>query len=231
MSSAEVELAKTFGDIARALLTEQDVDATLRKIVTIAMEVIDSCDHAGIDVVEDGKILPVAPSDDVAELIDKIQTEVGEGPCLSAIKEHEVFQSDDLEQEERWPTFSRRAFEETGVRSIMGFRLFAEERTMGALDLYSKQAHAFDDDTVALGSVLAVHASVALVHAQEREQFLQAIESRDIIGRAKGLLMAGSKIDDAQAFEMLRSASQRMNMKLRDVAKHIAHGEPLGDLE
>jgi GAF domain-containing protein len=168
-------------------------------------------------------IRAVAPSDHVAEQIDAIQTEVGEGPCLSAIAEHEVFHSDDLEHEHRWPAFARRAHEETGVRSMMGFRLFTEERTIGALDLYSKHPNAFDDDTAAIGSVLAVHASVALAHAQEREQPHQAITSRDVIGEAKGILMARGGVSDEEAFDLLRKASQRLNVKLRDVADRIVH--------
>lgn len=162
MGSAEIELAETFAKVARSLLAEEDVEQTLGTIVDVALSVVEGCEHAGIDIVEKGTITPVAPSSDIAARIDHIQTEVGEGPCLSAIRDHDIFRSDDLADDPRWPTFSQRAYEETGIRSIVGFRLYTAGDTMGALDLYSSQPSAFDDDAVAVGSVLAAHAAVAL---------------------------------------------------------------------
>ena len=49
----------------------------------------------------------------------------------------------------------------------------------------------------------------------------QALESRGTIEQAKGILMATSDVTADEAFDMLRAASQRENVKLRDVAKRI----------
>lgn len=219
--SRDIELAETFGDIARTLLAERDPESTLRKIVQVSLKLIDSADHAGIDVIEGGQIRAVAPSDEVAERIDALQVELDEGPCLSAIREHEVFRTDDLTTESRWPQFGARAFDDTGIRSIMGFRLFAERDTYGALNIYSRQPNAFDDDAEAVGAVLAAHASVALATAREREHLQEALRSRDVIGQAKGILMTRGNIDEDRAFDILRQASQRMNIKLREVAARV----------
>lgn len=93
---------------------------------------------------------------------------------------------------------------------------------MGAPNLYSTTRNAFDDSDVALGSVFAVHASVAMSAARLAETLEQKAQSRDVIGRAKGILMARSGVSDDQAFAMLKAASQRMNVKLRDIAQRIA---------
>lgn len=219
--SGDMELAETFGEIARTLLAEQDAEAMLRRIVQVSIKLIEPADHAGIDVVDGNLIHAVAPSDEVAERIDGLQVEVNEGPCLSAIREHEVFYSPDLQVETRWPLFAARAYGETGIRSMMGFRLFAQADTFGALDLYSRQPDAFDHETVAMGSVLAAHAGVALATARERAQLHEALRSRDLIGQAKGLLMARGNIDAEEAFDILRRASQRLNVKLRQVAERV----------
>jgi AmiR/NasT family two-component response regulator len=59
----------------------------------------------------------------------------------------------------------------------------------------------------------------------------EALQSRDLIGQAKGILMAREGITADQAFDMLRRASQRLNVKLRDVAGGIVDrsGAPAGD--
>jgi GAF domain-containing protein len=222
-----VQVAETFAIVARTLAEEHDdFQSALDQIVHLAVENLDACEFAGISLVEKGKITSPASSNDIPRTVDKIQLETGEGPCIDAIKEHEVFQTGDLRNEKRWPKFSGRAHEETGISSILAIRLFVEQDTMGALNLYSTASDAFDETDVALGSVFAAHASVAISTARREETLEQKAQSRDLIGRAKGILMARSGVTDDQAFDMLRKASQRMNLKLRDVAQRIAEQGP-----
>ena len=221
MDDRGTQLANTFAQVARTLLAELDLDTILRKIVAVAVSEIDACESAGIELIEKRVIRPVAASSKMARRISEVQNEVGEGPCLSAIEEHETFRTDDLERDERWPAFAARARTDTDVRSILGFRLFAEEDTMGALNLYSSRANAFDGQALATGSILAAHAAIAMSWAREREYMQAAIESRDVIGQAKGLLMARRNITGDAAFELLREASQRLNVKVHRVAEQV----------
>ncbi len=226
MAQTPVELAQTFADVARVLVAEDDVEATLKKITTLAVETIDGCHHAGVSLVQGRKVSTPAASDDVPRQVDAIQYETDQGPCLDAIREHETFRIDDLAAEDRWPKFSKRAAEETGVASMLSFRLFAESDTLGALNLYSKQRAAFDDEALAVGSVFATHAAVALAGAQHDEQMQKALQTRDVIGQAKGILMAQQDVSADEAFDILRRASQRMNIKLRELAERVASRTP-----
>ena len=213
--------ADAFAAIARALLAEEDVQHTLQKICDLAVETIEGCDHAGISFLKGRNVTTPAASDDVPRAVDAIQYEVGEGPCLDAISEHEVFETGDLGREHRWSEFAGRAQRKTGITSMLCFRLFVEGDTLGALNLYSKAADAFDEESRTVGTVFAAHAAVALSTAIHDEQMEEALQSRDLIGQAKGILMAREGITADQAFDMLRRASQRLNMKLRDVAGAI----------
>ena len=217
-----VQVAEVFANVARTLAEEHgDLTTALDKIVHLAVEHLDACEFAGVSLVEKGKITSPASSNDIPKRLDQIQAETGEGPCIDAITEHEVFLTGDLRNEGRWPNFSTRGHEETGVTSILAIRLFVEEDTMGALNLYSTAQNAFDDSDVALATVFAVHASVAMSAARRQEGLEKKAETRDVIGRAKGILMARSGASDDEAFAMLRAASQRMNVKLRDIAQTI----------
>ena len=231
MDQTPLELAETFADVARALLGEDDVEATLQKITTLAVETIDGCDHAGVSLVQGRRISTPASSDDVPGRVDAVQYETDQGPCLDAIREHETFKTDDLAKEDRWPKFSQRAAEETGVASMLSFRLFVEGDTMGALNLYSKQRAAFDDEALAVGSAFATHAAVALAGAQHDEQMQKALQGRDVIGQAKGILMAQQHVSADEAFDILRRASQRMNIKLRELAERVASRTPPDEKE
>jgi transcriptional regulator with GAF, ATPase, and Fis domain len=223
-----VQMAEVFATVARTLAEEQDdMNKALDKIVHLAVEHLDACEFAGISLVEKRTITSPASSNDLPKRLDEIQSETGEGPCIDAIKDHEVFQTGDLRNERRWPNFSSRGHEETGVASILSIRLFVQEDTMGALNLYSTTPNAFDDSDVALATVFAVHASVAMSAARRQDSLEKKAETRDVIGRAKGILMARSGATDDEAFAMLKAASQRMNVKLRDIAQTITEQKPM----
>ena len=171
-----VEVAEMFATVARTLGGQHDLQSTLDKIVRLAVENLDACEFAGISLVEKRKITSPASSNDTPRKVDEIQSEVGEGPCIDAIKEHDVFQTGELKKERRWPKLSERAHEETGVSSILSIRLSLVEDTMGALTLYTTAPDAFDDSDVALGTVFAVHAAVAMSAARREETLEQKAE-------------------------------------------------------
>ena len=52
-----------------------------------------------------------------------------------------------------------------------------------------------------------------------------ALHSRDLIGQAKGMLMARSWIGEDEAFDILRRASQRTNVKIAELAQKLVRGE------
>lgn len=219
-------LAAQFAGVARALEAEPTVEATLERIVSVAVAIVPGCHHAGITLVRRGRPETSAASDEVPAAVDAVQYETGHGPCLSAIAEHETFRTGDLAVEDRWPAFSRPAAERTGVRSMLCFRLFTDEDTLGALNLYSRERHAFGDDAVPVGKILAAHAALAFARAREREQIAgleQALASNRAIGMAMGILMASRRISADDAFDLLRTVSQRTNRKLREIADELVH--------
>ncbi|HVW35307.1 MAG TPA: ANTAR domain-containing protein, partial [Acidimicrobiia bacterium] len=60
------------------------------------------------------------------------------------------------------------------------------------------------------------------------EHLREALESRDTIGQAKGILMARRGCTADAAFEALRRVSQQRNVKLRAIAEQVVYQ---GDLE
>lgn len=218
-----VRVAEMFADVARSLAAHDDVHDVLDKIVKLAVEHLEGCEFASVSLVEARNVTSSASTGEVPETLDLIQTELGEGPCLDAIREQEIFQTGDVAAEQRWPRFSQRAHDDTGVRSILALRLFVEGETMGALNLYSTAPDAFDETDVALAAVFAAHAAVAMSAARREQNLERKAASRDLIGQAKGILMARSNVDDQTAFEMLRRASQRMNIKLVEIAERLVH--------
>jgi transcriptional regulator with GAF, ATPase, and Fis domain len=225
----DAELAGVFAEVARALLAEPTLEGMLGRICKVAVDVVPGCEAAGTSIVRGlgrgQRIETLASAGEVPARVDALQYETGEGPCLDAIREHEVFETADLLTEGRWPRFARQAAEETGVRSMLAMRLYAEEDTYGALNLYSRRVDAFGDESRAIGGVLAAHGAIAFSGAREHgeiETLQRAMATRELIGQAMGILMNRRHVTSDQAFEMLVQASQHLNRKLRDVAEEVA---------
>jgi GAF domain-containing protein len=219
------DLAPYFAEMARRLVAIDGVQETMTAIVHAAVEITE-CDHCSLSYLRGDDLVSASSNDRIGPLLDAIQTETQEGPCLDAIRERRIIVVDDLERSQKFTVYGPRAATETGVRSSMATNLTDGRRTIGALNLFSEDLGSFsgDSEQEARIAVLAAHAAPALAAALHRANMEQALRSRDLIGQAKGMLMARANVDEDKAFQLLVEASQRTNTKLIDVAKRLIAG-------
>jgi GAF domain-containing protein len=218
-------LATSFAELARELAGHTGEDATWTAIVQAALRTVPGTEHAGITIMRGGKFTTVAPSSELPRRVDAIQYELASGPCVDAILQQTVFRTGDLSEDRRWPEFGRRAAQEQGVFSMLGFRLYLEGvDTIGGLNLYSTQREAFDSAAELTGGIIATHAAVAMTgvrHRSQAEHLRLALESNRQIGVAMGVLMSRQHVTRQQAFDLLRIASQHTHRKLADIAMDV----------
>lgn len=216
--------AQQMASLARDLLAEQTLDATLEQITGSAVELVEGCDAAGILVLKGNRVSSLAPTDQRVIDSDRLQERLQEGPCFEAARpgnDERVFRIPDLTRPAgRWPRYVPGA-RELGMGSMMGFLLYTREEELGALNMYAYEPGAFTEDSETAGWLLASHAAVAFSSALNDAQLQEAIATRHMIGEAMGILMGRHRITEDQAFEVLRTQSQRTNTKLRDVARRI----------
>ncbi|WP_433868796.1 GAF and ANTAR domain-containing protein [Saccharopolyspora sp. CA-218241] len=217
------EFSVALAEMARDLAAQASVQATLERIVAHAVDLVEGCDQAGILLLHPDRSLetPAATSDLVRES-DRSQSELGEGPCFSALVDREpVYRISDIGTcDQRWPRFGPRA-RDLGLGSMLGFLLYTEERELGALNLYSTRADVFTEHSEVVGWLLASHAAVLYATARTEAQLQTAISTRQLIGEAVGITMERYKVPADQAFDLLRTLSQNRNIKLREVAERI----------
>lgn len=228
---AGIALAADFAAVARDLHGQPTTDLTLHRLVELAVEMVETCEDAGVTVARGGSVTSAAATSSVVEELDAIQGATGEGPVPDGLRRVPVYRTDDLAAEPSWPAYREQAGR-LGIRSVLSFRLFSEDAGLGALTLYSRQPAAFDDGHFATGAIFAAHASVALATAREADTartLRRAVDSNRTIGMAMGILMATLRIDEDAAFGMLRELSSTQNRKLSDVAAEVvSNGVPAG---
>ena len=201
---------------------DTDSDTVLDELVEHAAVEIPGAQYAGITVTRNAKNIDTpAATHKWPILLDEVQQRHREGPCLTAAWEEKIIHVADLETDDRFPLYRQDALEQTPIRTIMAFQLFIADQTMGALNVYAEQPHAFDQTSKEIGRVFAAHSSVAWNAARREEQFKRALASRDTIGQAKGMIMERYGVNAVQAFDVLRKLSQDSNVPLVQVASEL----------
>ena len=219
------QLAEDFGELARSLEEHDDPDIMLAEIIAAAVAIVPGVDEGSVSVVTGRRnIGSHAPTGDLPAQVDALQEETQQGPCLDSAYEQLTVRVDNMASETRWPEFARRA-SQAGAASMLSLQLYVEGDNLGALNLYSRRPHAFDDESEQVGLLFASHAAVAFAGVRKEAQLAQAVVSRDLIGQAKGILMERYKISPERAFLLLTRVSQDSNRKLHDIATELVrHG-------
>lgn len=213
-----------FADLAARLHGGRTVSEVHEIVVSSAPSLIDGCDRAAIGVLEGDRFHSAAATDDVMRLIDELQDELGEGPCLEASTEGVVQVDNDIASHSSWPRLAEVVLARTPVRAMLAVPLINDGQRAGALNVFADRTDAFDQDSVAQASILASFSSVALAAARQSalaQQYQEGMATNREIGAAVGILMATHQISQSAAFDMLSGASQRLNRKLRDIAASI----------
>ena len=211
---------QAFARLALELSQHETVDQTAAQIVAFAMETVGT-QYAGVTMIRRrGAFETVGPSDPLIERADRLQYDLGEGPCIDAATTSRMVMSADLATDERWPAWGPEAVA-LGFRSILSAELHAGGRRIGSINLYGSNIRQFSDQDADNAQLFASHAAAALAAVSLREELQNALDTRTIIGQAQGVLMERFGVDPDRAFSILRRYSQDGNLKLNDVARNL----------
>jgi GAF domain-containing protein len=220
-------VADAVSRLARVPLVGTEIDQVLQVVADLAAETIPGADEVSVTLLRNDHGATAAYSGELAVAVDERQYEVDRGPCLDAARGYEVLVTDDMRTETRWPDYSPAAAEK-GALSSVSIPLPIQEDVLGALNVYSRELGAFDDESVAVGRVFADHAAIAVGNvyhysaaARVADQMREAMASRAVIEQAKGILMAQRRIGASEAFDVLVEESQHQNVKLRQIAEQM----------
>jgi hypothetical protein len=208
----------SLADIVTDGSTPREIYAAICVAATL---MVPGCDHASLMINRDGACNTAAVSDSVARKIDKLELALGSGPCLDAFEEETTQIASDLTAGDRWPEFAARVVAETRVRGALSIRVPVDRAKVGALNLFSDSANAFDTKSIQRAMVLAAFATVATnaaAHGEDAAGLRRGLARNREIGKAVGMLMLLNEISGDEAFDILRRTSQDTNVKVVDVA-------------
>ena len=200
---------------------------TLHRVSELTVEALDPVDFVGLTMAIDGTRRTAVFTDLTSPEIDQAQYDSGEGPCLDAFETGRVVAVDSMIDAGPYPAF-RAAAAAHGINSTLSLPLVVDQGTVGAMNLYSRIPVGFTETDRGLASSFAAQASIVLANTQAywdaydlSVNYREAMASRAVIEQAKGILMGAQRCTPDEAINMLRDASQRENVKLREIAARL----------
>ncbi len=233
MSQPTEALSASIGTLTRFLVGEQTMSETLQRVAELGEAAIPGAVLTGLTLLgSDGRPTTAVCTDPGTLLVDSVQYDVGDGPCLTALRQMRIVAVPKMKDETRWPEVVDRA-RTNGVHSSLSAPLVVGDRGIGALNFYARSEKAFSEDDEKTAQTFALQAAVVLANTQAywgahdlSEQLEVAMVSRAAIEQAKGVIIEQSGVTSGEAFQLLKRASQRENRKLREIAVEIVrHAE------
>lgn len=208
------------------LLETESLEEFLQSLADAAME-LTHAEGVGLTIERDHRPVTVVSAGPAAPDLDEKQYGQDDGPCLQSARTGEEVAVDDMLSETRWGDYPAYAAA-CGIRSSLSLPIAARTLNVGALNLYAGPPDAFTGTDLTKLRSLAAQATGAIALAQRisdaqefAEQMRTAMQTRSVIDQALGLIMGQRRCTAEKAFDILRSASQHRNIKLRDLCTEL----------
>ena len=226
-------------ELADSLTPDESREALLHRVAVQVLQILPGAGGVTVTLAEAGHVDTITATDDALVALDRAQYRADEGPCLEAVRTGTLVRADLDEARARWPGFASKA---AGARievilscplflpadDPVAYRRASGQRLAGALNIWSFEPAAFDPVETALTALFTSAVSAVILTANrwaqaqgQARQLLTALESRDVISTAKGIVMARRELGSGAAFAWLTDVSQRTNRKIRDLARLI----------
>jgi diguanylate cyclase (GGDEF)-like protein len=162
------KLSVVLSDFARTLATDFPIQGILDHLVGRIVDVL-PITSAGVTLISPG-LAPryIAASDGAALRFEQLQTEIGQGPCLTAYFSGEAVSVPDLGTDTQFPEFAPAAVA-AGLAAVFTFPLREADGRLGALDLYRDTPGILGRQDMDAAQTLADVAAAYLVNAQSRD--------------------------------------------------------------
>ena len=229
----EERLARAFVEFSDTLVRDYDVVEFLSRLCRRSVEVLEVTAAGALLTDRASRLQVVAASTETVTVLETLQIQCQEGPCVDAYRNGRLVAVPDLRRVgRRWPVFTPRALG-AGISGVCAFPMRLRADRIGALNVFQATPKAFDQAAVLAlaGQALADVATIAILQARAVEdaarlagQLEHALESRVVVEQAKGILAERLGIDPEVAFTRLRRHARQHGVPLAELARRVVDG-------
>lgn len=173
------------------------------------------------------RTVTVAGSSETAVVLDRIEQDLGHGPCLEAIRTYTTVLLADTGTDQRWPLYSR-GLNAAGYKSVLGVPVDLGATATASLNFFAPATGLFTEEAISEATVFthtagqALRLTLRIITAELLADDLKAaMESRTSIDLACGMIMTQNRCSQEEAYRFLLRASNNRNLKVHSVAQEI----------
>ena len=228
-SESAVKRMEALAAVAQAISVESYLDRILQAISEMVAETLDS-PVCSIMLVDDERreLVISAARCSSPDYLHKMPLKIEDSLIGRVVHEgrHIVIPNVLTEKQYRYPELARK----TGLVSLLSVPLFAREKVLGTINIYTREQRAFSDDEVDFVKVVAGQAATAIENARLMSETLEmkrTLETRKLVERAKGILQYKHNLTEEEAYLRLRNESRRLRRPMRDLAEAVIMADDL----
>ena len=229
-------IGRTFVELADTLVEDYDVIEFLHLLAERCVQLLGVTEAGVVMFDAHGRLRPLASSSERMQLVELIEVQADDGPCLDCCRDGRPVREDDLEGASgRWPQFAPAALA-AGFRSTYAVPMRLRKERIGALNLFADRVNGLTEADQALGQAMADVATIGLLHERVLDQqtvvsgqLQTALNSRIALEQAKGIVAEQANLEMGEAFDLLRSHARHHNRRLRDVVAAVINRDLSAD--
>ncbi len=156
------------------------------------------------------------------EYLSKPNLKVGQSISGKVVLEKRPITVPDVTKESgyMYPEVARKE----GIVSLLSVPMMVKDRAIGVINSYTKSEHQFRQEEISILQAVANQAAVAIENTHLSEEILtakEALESRKIIERAKGILMKELGVSEDEAYKKIHKKSMDLRKTMKEIAEAI----------
>jgi len=225
-------LSRTFVELADTLVENYDQIEFLHRLAERCVSLLGVAEAGVVLVGPEGQLRPLASSSERMHLIELIEVQREDGPCLDCWRTGEAIRENELvSSQERWPHFAPAALA-AGFLSAYAVPMRLREERIGALNLFANHTYGLIEPDEAVAQAMADVATIGILHErfirqreEVSEQLRAAFNARVALEQAKGIIAEATGTDVDEAFALMRGYTRRHRLLLSVVARQIISKE------
>jgi signal transduction protein with GAF and PtsI domain len=209
--------------ISKTIVEKSSLEEILKIIVNIVADVMDYKICSVMLSNEEKQELEIKATQALSdEYRLKPNLKIGQSLSGKAIKEKKPVSSIDVvkDPDYKYPEIAKKQ----GLKSMLAVPMIVKNKAIGVINVYTTTEHIFSEEEIKMLSAVANLAAVAIENSKLEEETLKvkdALETRKLIERAKGILMKLNNMTEEEAYTTMRKKAMDMCKPLKEIAEAI----------
>jgi len=209
--------------ISKAITSELYLEDVLKLIVTLTANVMKAKICALWLLDANKKELKIRATQAMSgEYLKERSIKLGKGIVGLAAKEKKCIIIDDILSDNRYQ--EKELAKKENLVSMLSVPMMVRKEAIGVINCYTTQPYKFTNGDVDLLSTVANQAAVAIENTElivKTRVIQEELEARKKIEKAKGILMKEQKLNEDDAYRLMRRSSMDKRVPMKEISEAI----------